>query len=299
MGSHSKNSSLDKAIPKSKLVMRSLMIAFGLTVLKTTVGILTNSIAILATAVDSLMDFIMSLVNFFFIRSAEKPADINHPYGHGKMESFAGLVQSLLMGLITLGLAGATVHRFIHPKPVEQPGAGIAIIVFAILVNAWHVRNLRKSMMATGSQIMATEYVHYASDFLSHLGVVASIILFQITGFLHWDPIMSVLIVIYLVYSVAQIFNSSLGELLDEQLPKHVLADIQNTILNFHPCIIDFHDMKTRKVGDTRFIEFHVELRNIDRFDEAHKISEDLTDKLKSMHPKSQIIVHADPEGAE
>ena len=149
----------ENKLSKKSLVIRSLIIAGGLAILKTTIGIMTHSLAILATAADSLMDFFMSLANYYFIRHAEKPPDHDHAYGHGKIESLAGLLQSLFMAIVALTIAGAAIHRFTHPEKLEYSTAGIAVMVIAILVNFWHVKNLRKFMLSSGSQIMATEYV--------------------------------------------------------------------------------------------------------------------------------------------
>jgi ferrous-iron efflux pump FieF len=203
----------------------------------------------------------------------------------------------LFIGAAALAVAGGAVVRFMSPRPVEQPLAGIAVMTVAILINLWHVRNLRASMLRTGSQVMASEYVHYASDFLSHLGVIAALVLFKTTGLPFWDPLMSVFIVIYLVRAVASIFNNSISELLDEQLPDVVINHLSKTIRTHHPKIIDFHDLRTRKVGETKFIEFHLELRDVRAFEEAHDITESLISSVRTVYPGSVVTVHTDPEG--
>lgn len=282
---------------KKALVLRSLWIATALTFLKVLVGWHSQSMAIMASAADSLMDFVVSLANFWFIYSAEKPADQNHPYGHGKIESLAGLFQSLVIGGVALAVAGGAVMRFMSPQPVHQPLGGVAVMAVAIALNWWHVRNLRRSMLETSSQVMASEYLHYASDFLAHTGVIAALILYQITGQTFWDPLMSALIVIYLFWNITQIFNKSISELLDEQLPEHILGDIVSTIKAHDSRIVDFHDLRTRRVGDTKFIEFHIELRGVERFEEAHNITESLISVLRRKYPGSVVTVHTDPEG--
>lgn len=284
-------------LTKKQLVIRSLFISSGLLILKVTVGLLTNSLAVLATAADSLMDLTMSTANYFFIRSSDKPPDDQHPYGHGKIESIAGLLQSMFMGLVALSIAGAAIVRFTTPADINYSLAGISVMVIAIGLNFWHVRNLRESMLSSGSQIMATEYVHYASDFLIHFGVVASILLFELTHFVFWDPLMSILISVYILYSISLIFNTSIGELMDEQLPEPILKDIKDIIMNFHPSIISFHELRTRKVGKTKFIEFHLELKDIESFEKAHDITENLISALKKKYSGAVVTVHSDPEG--
>lgn len=289
----------DKKNPtKQRLIARSLAIAGFLTILKVTVGLASHSIAILASAADSLMDFLVSLANFVFIRSAAKPPDKDHPYGHGKIESLAGLFQSLVIGGVALGVAGGAVHRFINPMHIERPLAGVGVILISIALTLWHVRRLRVSVVVSQSQVMSAEYLHYASDTFANVGVIAAIGLEWATGKTFWDPLMSLLIVAYILRSVAKIFHSALAELMDEQLPDEVLEDVGRTIMNYHPKIIAYHDLRSRKVGETKFFEFHLELRDVEQFHEAHAISEGLIAILKAKYPRSVITVHQDPEGA-
>jgi cation diffusion facilitator family transporter len=285
-------------LTKKNLIARSLVIAGGLAILKFSVGVMSNSIAILASAADSLMDFLISLANYAFLDRAEKPADSDHPYGYGKIESLAGLIQSVFIGLMALGVAIGAWMRMRNPQPLEKPGAGIAVMIIAMLLNWWHVRNLRRSVKDTGSQVMSSEYVHYASDFLSHAGVIIVIVLYQFTHQTFWDPFMSAIIALYLGWNAWAIFRNSMSELLDEQLPEPIPSTIAGIIREHNPKIIDFHELRTRKVGDTKFIEFHIELRGVERFEEAHDITESLITRLRQTYPLAVITVHTDPEGA-
>jgi len=284
-------------ITNKKLIVRSLLIAGGLTVLKLGVYTVTASVAILASAADSFMDLLVSSANFLFLKSASKPADQEHAYGHGKIESLAGLLQSLVIAGVAVGIAYMAARRFINPEPIHQPLAGFAITVLAIVISFWHIQNLRASVQSSDSAVMSSEYVHYASDLLAYLGVLASFVLFKLTGSLFWDPLISVLIVLYLLKSTAVIFDTSLGELLDRQLPGAVLGDIDGIIRSGHPKVVDYHDLRTRRVGPTKFIEFHVVLRDVAMFHEAHDITEEIIDKILLRYPGSIVTVHSDPEG--
>lgn len=286
----------DDQSEKRQLILRSLAIAGGLTLFKLGVYFLTNSVAILASAADSFMDLMVSGANFVLIRSAARPADHNHPYGHGKFESLAGMVQSIIIGGTVVGIAAMAVRRLMTPVPISQPWFGIGITTVALILNMWHSKNLRASMLQTNSQVMATEYLHYATDTLVYLGVLVSFVLFKITGQTFWDPVISLLIVIYLMKNVAQIFMETLTELLDVQLPEKTLAEIDSVIGSFNPKIASYHDLRTRKVGPTKFIEFHVALRDVETFREAHKLTTGLMHALRTKYPGAIVTVHADPE---
>lgn len=282
---------------KQTLIGRSLLIAGGLTLGKLAVFFVTNSVAILASSVDSAMDFVVSFANFVLLHSASKPPDEGHPYGHGKIESVAGFLQSLLIGAATIGVSVGALRRLYHPQPLAQPMAGLIVMAVALVFNLWHVRNLKKNMVRTESQLIATEYLHYVSDSYVYAGVFVSFLLVRFTGFMFWDPLVSLLIVVYLAKSVMGVFGDSLSELLDQQLPDEILKEIDHTIRTFHPQVVDYHDLRTRKVGLTKFIEFHVVLRGVDKFDDAHELTERLVQKLRTIYPGAIVTVHSDPEG--
>ncbi len=281
---------------KENLLLRSLAIAGGLTLFKLGLFAVTNSVAILASAADSLMDLLVSLANFILNKFSSKPADQNHPYGHGKIESLAGLIQSLIIGGTVIGVAALSINRLRAPEPIVQPLAGIVVTTLALLLNGWHTRNLKKSMVATNSQIIATEYLHYATDTFLYLGVLVSFVLTYLTGHASWDPVISLLIVLYLLKNVAGLFLETLSELLDTQLSGELLKEIDITIHSFSPKIVGYHDLRTRKVGPTKFIEFHVALRNVQTFHEAHQLTVGLMDTFQKKYPGAVVTVHADPE---
>jgi cation diffusion facilitator family transporter len=277
--------------------LRSVAIASGLTVFKLAVFYFTNSVAILASAADSFMDLVVSAANFALFRSSSKPPDDNHPYGHGKIESLAGIAQSLIIAGMIIGVAVMSVQRLLAPEPIVQPDAGLLIITVALLFNGWHARNLKKSAAETGSQLMATEYLHYRSDSLMYAGIIVSLVVTKTTGQLFWDPVISLVIISVLMKNVVGLFRETLSELLDTSLPEPMLQQIDSIVRNFHPNVIDYHDLRTRKVGPTKFIELHVVVKGIDGFREAHELTEKLGDQLKLHYPDSVITIHADPEG--
>ncbi|MFN0117342.1 MAG: cation diffusion facilitator family transporter [Elusimicrobiota bacterium] len=284
---------------KRKLLVRSLLIAIGLLGFKLVVFFFTNATSILASAVDSLMDFLVSLVNFLFLKSASKPADHNHPYGHGKIESLAGLFQGVIIAAMALGLAVMAVKRLIYPEFISKPFLGVLISFIGLILSLWHIRNLKKSVEQSNSQLMASEYLHYASDILAYLGVMVALILYKFTGSPYWDPVVTLLIVIYILRGVTGIFQNALSELLDEQLPDSVLKELDHIIRSSHPKVLDYHDLRTRRVGEAKFIEFHVVIKEEQFFSEAHNITETVVKKIQQTYPEAIVTAHADPEDAE
>jgi ferrous-iron efflux pump FieF len=283
---------------KRSLLARSLVIAGGLTAMKFAVFLFTNSTAILASAADSLTDLLLSFANFAVVRSAEKPADEQHPYGHGKIESLAGLFQGVVIGGVTLGIAAMAVRRILAPQDVMNPLAGTGITIVALVVSLWHIRNLSRSASESGSQVMRAEYIHYASDILVYVGVILSFALYRLTGSRLWDPIITLLIVFYLVKNVAAVFNQSISELMDEHLPDEELDALDRLILKSDPRVVGYHNFRTRRVGATRFIEFHVVVKGVTAFAESNDVVEGLIGRIVERYPEARLTVQADPESA-
>lgn len=290
---------MSAASEKNSLLIRSMAIAAGLTVLKLVVFGLTNAITILASAADSFLDFLVSALNYALARIASKPADRNHPYGHGKVESLAGLAQSMVIAAVSMAVVWLSVDRFRNPEPIEQPMLGVLVSCIGLIFTVWHSRQLKIVARKTQSAVMASEHLHYASDALAYVAVLGSFVLYQITASGLWDPVFSILIVIYVLKSAGSIFANARDELLDRRLSDEILAEIDREIRGFHPAVSGYHDLRTRKVGEKKFIEFHVVLRDVERFDEAHDLTEGLVRRLRNRYPGSVVTVHADPHGVE
>jgi ferrous-iron efflux pump FieF len=282
---------------KMRLFTRSLWLSASLAAAKAAAGLAGNSLALMASAADSLMDLFLSAGNYVLARSAAKPADPGHPYGHGKIESLGGVLQALVMAGVSLAVGVGAVRRLLAPEPLERTWLGVAVMAAAAGANLWHSRNLLRSAGETHSPILSAEYVHYASDTLAHAGVIAALILFRYTGQTFWDPLVSLVIVGYLLWGVVRILRQSVGELLDSSLPEEVAADIQARIRAHDPRVLDFHDFRGRRSGGNLFLEFHLELRGDLSFRDAHELTESLVDEIQARYPGCVVTVHADPEG--
>lgn len=284
---------------RESLFATSLLIAASLAVAKGVMAAVSGSLALAASAVDSGTDFLMSLANWAFLRSAMRPADADHPYGHGKIESLAAFGQGFVLAAAAVSLVWAALKRFIHPAQPTEVGLGLAVTVVAAAINFWHGRNLAHAARDEGSPLMAAESAHFVADLYGYLAVIAALVLGRLTGWAAWDPLFSILIAGYLIVTAWNVLRGAVGELMDEQLPKADLDEIDRLVRSAHPAVIDYHDLRTRSVGGRRFIEFHIELRGIESFREAHEISERVVSRLREAFRDAVVTVHADPEGAE
>jgi len=275
----------------------SMGVALLLTVVKFSTGLMTHSMAIMASALDSMLDMFMSALNFFAFREASKPPDDEHAYGHGKVESLAGLFQSLFIMASGSFVVYESIRRLLQGSFVAEIPLGIGVIVFsgiATLLLSWRLKVLAKK---NRSIILGTEKAHYAMDFVCYVGVIVALALVGWTGSVLWDLLVSILVAGYIFKEAIHILKRAVSELLDRGLSNTELKTVKMLILQHHPSIVGVHNLRSRVVGNQIFLDFHIEIRGQDDFKVAHNMTESLIDKIKVQHPDADVTVHFDPEG--
>ncbi len=275
----------------------SLITALVLAIAKFAVGFGTHSMGILASALDSLMDFGSSSVNWIAVREASRPPDANHPYGHGKIESLAGLLQSLFICVSGLYLLFESIHRLMTGSTVHVTRASIFVMIVSFLASCMVVWQIKKAARQTRSLVLAAESLHYYSDIFTNAGIIAALALVYWTKSEFWDLMISIVVAVYILIASYRILRRSIDELLDANLPAASLLEIEKIILNHHPSIIGVHNLRTRRVGDQIFIDFHIEIRGEDDFKQAHLMTESMIQAIQIRYPNADITVHYDPEG--
>ena len=275
----------------------SVVIASTLAISKFIVGFITQSMAILASALDSLMDVASSSVNFLASRKAAKPPDEDHAYGHGKIESLAGLFQSTLIGTTGVFLLIEAGKRFFFARPLHDIPIGIGVMVFSLSLTLILVRRLTTIAKANPSIILATEKLHYVTDVLHNVGVIFALLLVKWTGSIVWDLLVSLIVSLYIFHAAWQILTRSVDELLDKSLPPRAVENIRLLILNFHPSVGGLHNFRSRRVGQKIFLDFHIEIKGEHDFEKAHLMTESLIGRIREKYPEADVTVHYDPEG--
>ena len=286
---------------RKKLLAVTLSIgtAFFLTVFKLSVGFFTHSLGLIASAVDSLMDVLVSTVNYIAIREADKPADKEHLYGHGKIESLAGLFQSLVISASGVFLVAESIRRLITGSHISHISVAVGVMFVSMALTFFLVLKLKQVLKETGSIIVGTEALHFTVDFLTNGGVILALALVYVTGSGIWDLIVAFLIACYILYQSFGILKKSIDELLDRALPQEEQREIERIILSHDPRIVGFHNLRTRKIGAQRFIDFHFEIRGEENFARAHELTESLIKHIRGRFPGADVTVHFDPEGGE
>ena len=258
----------------------------------------TGSVALLSSLVDSLLDAVASLVNLIAVRHAMSPADREHRFGHGKAEPLAVLGQSaFIIGSAMLLLAEA-VRRLIWPVPVENPPAGIAVMVLSIVVTIALVLYQRHVVRRTGSIAITADELHYRGDLVVNVSVIIALVLAPILGLPILDPLFGAGIGIWILYSAARLVRLSLLQLMDHELPDDERERIRE-IAQSHPDVVAAHDLRTRIAGPTAFIQIHIEMDGTLSLLRAHEISDEVEAQLRAAYPHAEVMIHQDPEGIE
>ena len=258
----------------------------------------TDSVSLLSSLADSVMDVLASLINLFAVRHALQPPDREHRFGHGKAEPLAGLGQALFITASGVFLIVEAVGRIVEPEPIARAPVGIGVMVFSIVVTTLLVAYQRRVVRLTGSTAIRADALHYASDILTNIGVIAALALAMTLGWGLADPIIAIAIAGVIMHAAVRVGWGAIQQLMDHELPEKDRERILRIVLE-HPDVLDCHDLRTRRSGIDSFIQVHVEMDRSLTLLRAHEISDDVEARIREAFPQAEVLIHADPEGIE
>jgi len=258
--------------------------------------LMTDSVSLLSTLLDSLLDAAASLVNMVAVRTALTPADAEHRFGHGKAEPLAALGQSAFIAGSALFLLVEAGNRVVNPSPIQNSGIGLAVMVFSIAATFLLVLYQRRVIRMTNSVAIRADSIHYVSDLLVNGAVIAALLLWRQFGWALADPIFAASVGVYILFTAWRIARGSLDLLMDRELPDSARHRIREIALA-NPVVRDLHDLRTRSSGQATFIQFHLELDGAMALTQAHAVSDEVEDAILMEFPGAEIIIHEDPAG--
>ncbi|MFO1159604.1 MAG: cation diffusion facilitator family transporter [Reyranellaceae bacterium] len=276
--------------------LASMTVALTLIGAKAVAWLVTESVSMLSSLVDSALDFVASLVTFLAVRQALTPADADHRFGHGKAEALAGLAQAGFIAASGGGLLLTVGDRLLHPHPVQHEAIGVAISAFAVGLTMALVAFQNLVVRRTGSLAIGADRSHYTTDLVSNIAVGAALYLSGVLDQPLIDAGMAALVAFYLMHGAWQVGRDSLDVLMDRELPDAARERIID-IVRRHPEIRDVHDLRTRSAGLTRFIQLHIEVDPDLALVRAHEIGDQVEADIKRAFPDAEIILHVDPFG--
>jgi cation diffusion facilitator family transporter len=281
---------------EKKATVVSTSVASLLVIMKMTVGILSGSIAVLASAIDSLLDLTVSLFNYFALHNSEKDPDDKFHHGRSKLEPLAAVVEGTIISLSALFILYEAFGKIAHPREMEFMGASIAVMLASIIITSMLVFFLNSVAKKTKNMVIRADALHYKTDIFSNGAVLLALGLISFTGEDLIDPILGMGIGIYMIYSAFPIIKEGVLMLLDAALSEEDIAKIKN-IIESDKITANYHHLQTRESGSHIFISVHIVFNTSISLYDAHLISDKLEVKLKKNFKdrKTHIIIHMDP----
>ena len=268
-----------------------------LIVLKIAAAAITGSIALLTEAAHSSIDLIASVVAFFGVRKADQPADEDHPYGHQKVENLAAAIEGMLI-LVGAGvIVYESVRRLSVGAEVHSLGIGIGVIAFSVAANLVVSTYLYRRARATDSPALEGDAAHLRVDAFTSAGVLAGLVLVEVTGIEALDPVTALVVAVAIVVSGIRILTRSSRDLVDEALPADELDALRDAIERHGaPEVAGFHKLRARRAGSRRHVDLHVQFRAGTTLGRAHDISHELQGAIRARLRGAEVLIHLEPE---
>ncbi|WP_434636464.1 cation diffusion facilitator family transporter [Sulfurimonas sp. NW7] len=281
---------------EKKATVVSSSVATVLILLKLTVGILSGSIAVLASAIDSLLDLTVSLFNYFALHNAEKHPDDKFHFGRAKLEPLAAVMEGTIISLSALFILYEAISKIVHPKAMQHMNESITVMVASFVITGFLVLFLSYVAKKTGNMVIKADALHYKTDIFSNGAVLFALVAIQYTGEYLIDPVLGIAIAFYMIYSAIPIVKEGVLMLLDVALPKEDIEKIEEILKNEKE-ITAYHYLQTREAGSHIFISYHLVFNVSISLYDAHLISDRIEAKIKELFPdkKVHILTHMDP----
>ena len=282
--------------PQKKATVVSSSVAAVLTLMKLVIGIASGSVAVLASAVDSVLDMFVSIFNYFAISNSEKPADKTFNYGRGKIEALASVIEGTIITISGLYLLYQAIEKAINGKTSQYLEISIYVMIVSLIITISLVTYLNMVAKKTNSMVIKADALHYKTDVFSNVAVLSSLLLVTFTGYEIIDVFVGGGIALYIIYSSYELIHDGILVLLDRAVDSELVVKIEE-IIKDNKRVNAYHLLKTREAGHQTFVEVHLVFDCIITLMEAHKASDSIENKIKRLDKNRDWIIniHMDP----
>lgn len=264
--------------------------------LKLVIGIVTGSVAVISEAIHSALDLIASLIAFFSVRLSNRSADKNHPYGHGKVENISGTIETLLIFVAGIWIIYECVHKLLNPTNIKLPFLGIIVMFVGAGINFIVSRKVKKAADEFHSVAMKSNALHLLTDVFTSLGVAVSLLLVTLTGWTILDPIIGIVLALYIMREAYKLMKESFPPLLDARLTEEEESEILRVIELFKEEYIEIHDFRTRRSGPEEYVDFHLVTPSTMDVFTAHQLCDEIEQAIKTVFERAQVLIHVEPD---
>ena len=279
---------------KVRTALLSIVSNSVLIVIKVIAGIFTGSVSIISEAIHSALDLVAAGIAFLAVRVSDKPADTEHPFGHGKYENISGVIEALLIFAAAIWIVFEALDKLLHEghlKPTNSLTIGIVVMLFSGLVNFFISRRLYKVAKQTDSVALEADALHLKTDVYTSVGVGVGLLLIKLTGFYFLDPIVALLVASFIITEAYSMLIKSVNPLLDGSLSDDELGKVKNVIEEKIPDNTSYSNLKTRKSGPKYIVQFSLIVDGSISLSEAVAQRKSFEDKVYASFDNIELIV--------
>ena len=281
---------------RSGAVRLSILVVVSLIVLKVVVGIITGSLSVLAQAIDSFLDLFAVIITFLAISVAARPADESHPFGHGKAENVAAIIQAVLIFFAGGSIIYAAVRRIQTEALLEMTEAGMIVMAVSIAASIFLSRYLLRISRQEDSMALEANAHNIAADVYSAAAVLVGLLVVRFTDITIIDPILAGVVALYIFKVAFDVLRKSFGGLVDVKLPESEENAVRLAITeHFTSEVVSFHRLRTRKAGNQRHIDLHLVMPKHISIEEAHDMCDHLEKDIEGRLLNTDVIIHVEP----
>ena len=272
-----------------------LIVVLGLFGLKVAVGVITGSISIWAQAVDSSLDIFAVVVTFLTVGFSAKPADKEHPFGHGKVEYVAAGIQAVLLFSAASVIIYSAILRIIRGEVIQLTEAGIGVMLVSMIASILLSRHLFRVARITGSVVLEANANNIRADVYSTAGVLGGLVVVRLTGLTIFDPILALAMSLLILRATYRVGRMAWGGLIDVRLPEAEEDEILSCLREHGGQLVGFHKIRTRKAGSQRYIDFHLIVPKDVSVEKAHQLCDQLEQEIEARLSYTSVTIHVEP----
>lgn len=266
-----------------------------LIIAKLTVGLVTGSVSVVSEGIHSGMDLLAAIIAYFSVRAAAVPPDKEHKFGHGKIENLSGYIEASLIFFASALIIHEAIDKIVNGTPVEFLGLGVLVMGLSVVLNWIVSRKLMIVAKKYHSAALEADAMHLTTDIYTSLGVMVGLLLVQLTGIQLIDPIVAILVAMLIIHAAYELTKKSVRDLCDARLTDQEEIVIKRILDEHQAQFVDYHQLRTRRAGNTCFIDLRIIVKKQSYIDDGHKLSKHLETDLNRAFPSSQVFIQVVP----
>lgn len=277
------------SIARLSIISNTLLI-----IMKLIVGLISGSVSIISEAIHSSMDLVAAVIAFISVKVSDTPPDSRHPYGHGKVENISGVIEALLIFIAAILIITEAIKKLFGEKiELDSIGLGSAVMLVSAIVNMYVSRKLYKVARETNSVALEADALHLKTDVYTSLGVSLGLGLIMVTGINWFDPIIAILVALFIIKESYNLLNKAFTPLLDTAWNEDEIEEVKKKLGSMG---VHYHNLRTRLAGNYRFLDIHMEMPKEESVGDAHAYCDKIENELTSIYKNISVTIHVEPK---